>query len=357
MQIQIKMFSAKFTKTYKFLKFHFTRCCSFLKRFIAWKSCTELIVILGVPITALGVWLQYYQYTNNSYIRLQSAINLSWSIIERANEKEYDIGQNMALDHLARANMLTGRIRLINSELTTLNWRPPHVGENYVLNNSIFCGTRIHFAYLIGSDFQESVFNNGSISGIYNKANFRGAQFIGTTILTAQFNKTNMTMANFNYSGIMGASFKNANLEGATFNGSRFIPVKESEEILNKKPLNIDYFSKSIPHSDATFKWLKSAEKGHAPPKSNSKVIKTNFKGANVKYVDFRNANLTATNLSQEQINSACINKKTILPHNIKFEVECDLEFIEKRRKVIRSHLQDSSIHKSCISQKSKKLS
>jgi uncharacterized protein YjbI with pentapeptide repeats len=157
-------------------------------------------------------------------------------------------------------------------------------------------------AKLVGANL-----SNVRMNGKFKKADFRGANLDGAFFINADFSQTFLAGTNF-----QSAIFENVNFEEATFSGP--YPIFDNEA--------------SIDLPGYSFVITKNTQEGSS---DLSKVIihGGSFKNANLQGVKFSKTKFfdvdlsEALELTQAQIDEACVDEKTKLPVGLKLPEPC----------------------------------
>lgn len=157
----------------------------------------------------------------------------------------------------------------------------------------------LHGANLRGANLQ---------GGNLFEANLQAAELGGANLQAANFFEANLREAGMVGARLQDSKFVGANLQGALLNGADFSKANMGRANLTKASLKdailtrVNFFEALLDHANLY----------------GAHVQETNFVGASLKQTNLQGVDLSAAiNLTQEQINQACLNPRTKLPKNL----------------------------------------
>lgn len=308
------------------------------------RSPIELATLVGVIATLVGVLiakqsldkaaisfdLQSRAFAEDSYQRYQSALSLASKTIGEANNIPYDVGQSDAVRFLARSNRLQGHLVLNKSKLFFGHFQDEEL-YRATLSNSSLCGTEIVAWNFMSIELSGSQLRAATLRGSLDAMRAIGADMRGATIADAYARNTKFIGSIMKGVTFEGGLFKYADFQGADLSGARTerglvgLGTNEGTGIYGNAGYvdYVDYvYSTVMIGKDDDFKPI-FAKKYSAVDALELVGIKfrgaprdrvVDFTGAHFDYADLRGADLRNSNITQDQINTACTDEATQLP-------------------------------------------
>ncbi|MDT3779290.1 pentapeptide repeat-containing protein [Nitrospira sp. MA-1] len=193
--------------------------------------------------------------------------------------------------------------------------------------NSNFAATNLSYAYLFGVDLRKSDFERANLTRAFLNINLEegkltGANLTHAILMGGNYKKTDLRGTNLEKALIINTKMAESYLAGANFQSTTLVLVNFDEANFSggyprfKDPKNFPNFGFFDPvEGSANF--------------SNATLRSVSFDKANLKGVAFSKTKLFDVDLSetleltQEQIDEACVDKKTKLPVGIKRPDPC----------------------------------
>jgi uncharacterized protein YjbI with pentapeptide repeats len=165
---------------------------------------------------------------------------------------------------------------------------------------------------LRNTDLQEAeIWGADFLRANFQRANLRAVRFFSALLRGTFFQGANLAGADLMMASLYGSNFEGANLEGANLQAAILdTPDLVSPSDSTFKKLFPDFFSPQMEQLTADLR--------------RAHLDRTNLKGANLKRADLRNARLQKViNLTQEQVNEACVDQNTDLPAQLQKPQPC----------------------------------